>query len=100
MQSTHTPGPWKIINEKTIVGADHPGMGYIADVNLHRNNEQQEADGLANAAFIVRACNAHEEMVNQLRLAQRMLLQTDWRLEEGFMAEIAAAIAKAEGRHS
>lgn len=105
MQRTHTPGPWILEPDDEVPEAERwtdiqilkEGHGYIAGVHCAEGVHLTSED-FANAAFIVRACNAHEELVNQLRLAQRMLLQTDWRLEEGFMAEIAAAIAKAEGR--
>ncbi len=68
-----TQGPWRLINEKTIVGADHPGQGYIADVNLHRNNDQQQIDGAVNAAHIVRCVNSHEPMLNALKMARRKI---------------------------
>lgn len=95
--STPTKGPWTVNKYSQIITPTREVLlvsGVALPNGIHPRIEEAEA----NAAYIVRACNAHEELVNQLRLAQRMLLQTDWRLEDGFMAEIAAAIAKAEGR--
>ena len=63
----HAPTPWKLINEKTIVGTDHPRQGYVADVNLHRSNDEQQPDGDTNAAHIVRCVNNHESLLNALK---------------------------------
>ena len=63
----HTPTPWKLINEKTIVGADHPRQGYVADVNLHRSNDQQHPDGAINAAHIIHCVNNHEALLQALK---------------------------------
>ena len=74
MHATHTPAPWKIINEKTIVGPDHPGQGYIADVNMHRSpGVQDPPDGAANAAHIVRCVNSHDAIIQALKLARRKI---------------------------
>ena len=56
----HTPGPWRILDSRgqgkaTIVGSDFPAMGFVADVNLCRNNTHQQVDGRANAALIAAA---------------------------------------------
>ena len=61
-KSRHTPGPWHIINEKTIIGADSPRQGYVADVNLHRSNDNGEPDGFANAALIAAAPAMYEAL--------------------------------------
>ena len=66
-KSRHTPGPWHIINEKTIVGADSPRQGYVADVNLHRSSDNGEPDGFANAVLIA-AAPAMYEALAKLRL--------------------------------
>lgn len=54
---THTPAPWSAIPSKThpgtrvvIVGADYPGRGIIAKVNMSRG-----ADAAVNVAMIVAA---------------------------------------------
>ena len=63
----HTPGPWRIIDSRnqskaTIVGADFPAMGFVADVNLCRNNTHQQVDGHANAALIAAAPAMYEAL--------------------------------------
>ena len=92
----HTPGPWRIINSReqskaTIVGADFPRMGYVADVNLCRNNARQQADGHANA-HLVKAAPAMYE-------ALRAIIK-NW--ERGDLAAAVrqgtAALAQAEGK--
>lgn len=63
--STHTPGPWEVSystnfpDQQTIqaVGSDR----ILALIDC--NDEQDEA----NAAFIVRACNSHEAMLEALK---------------------------------
>lgn len=106
--SKHTPGPWSADGANILYAAPHEDDAFeVIEINAPYNSQDRQliayipagfGQSQTNAAFIVRACNAHEELVNQLRLAQRMLLQTNWRLEEEFMAEIAAAIANAEER--
>ena len=61
----HTPGPWRIVDsidqsKVTIVGSDFPAMGFVADVNLCRNNTHQQVDGRANAALIAAAPAMYE----------------------------------------
>ena len=60
---THTPTPWEVI-WKTSVGNKEV---VVADLDCLPNNDENEA----NAAFIVRACNAHYDLVEALE----MLLQ-------------------------
>lgn len=74
-----TPGPWRVINDKTIVGADYPGQGYVADVNLHRNSDAQEVDGQANATLIAAA----PAMYEALSMAHNVL----YMLKQGFPSE-------------
>ena len=68
---SHTPTPWNIDN--TDYGAPliraktcwMKGSRDVAKVLYHYGSEDPEVD--QNAAFIVRACNAHEELVEALR---------------------------------
>jgi hypothetical protein len=66
MEMEYTKGPWKHEGLGTIMGAwettfngqhMHPCRKMIANVDTSWN------EGLANAEFIVRACNAHDELV-------------------------------------
>ena len=96
-KSRHTPGPWHIINEKTIVGADSPRQGYVADVNLHRSSDNGEPDGFANAALIAAAPELLA-IIKDMRQAfyvegtRKALLQVMERSKD--------IIAKSEGRQS
>jgi hypothetical protein len=107
----HTPGPWRIIDsieqsKATIVGADFPAMGFVADVNLCRNNDKEEVDGAANARLIAAAPELLEALKHALAVCEA---ETELRGENdtddyeggaaGPVAEmIRDAITKAEGR--
>ena len=52
---------------------------------------------LENAILLVRAVNTLDEAQEALILAHRMLLQTDWAMEDGALNEIEAVLAKLEG---
>ena len=76
----HTPGPWmqrsrptgKARLERQIYAGESDTLGYIAECyspissfnNYGGPKTVQEAE--ANAAFIVRACNSHDELVAML----------------------------------
>ena len=66
-----TPGPWKIVSSRanTAMGApvenEIHGDGYVVARLGRFYTDTQEA----NAAFIVRSCNAHDDLVAALRLA-------------------------------
>jgi hypothetical protein len=66
MTQTHTPGPWKTgtreftdeVFEAAAHGKDWGGWLIC-----------ETGGNAANAAFIVRACNAHDELVKALEIA-------------------------------
>jgi len=74
----HTPTPWGFeINKKPdggahIVGPNGNDFGIIASINLARVSglTNPRPEGLPNAAFIVRAVNAHDDLVKALALAE------------------------------
>jgi len=72
MSAQHTPTPWKAVRENA-----HPTGGALLGVFVDRadgsciaetfsNCGQSDAECRANAAFIVRACNAHDALVAAL----------------------------------
>ena len=64
----HTPTPWKVIKGGVIIYAQrNPGgrKTYLADVSQDPGINQS----IANAAFIVRACNSHAGLVAALEQA-------------------------------
>ena len=96
----HTPGPWRIIDSRdqgkaTIVGSDFPAMGFVADVNLCRNNTHQQVDGRANAALIAAAPAMYEalkELVTYLQDHVEDEVLDDW----APVLKAAYALAQAE----
>lgn len=61
----HTPTPWKVVRLSDLIGVlDANGFG-VADLVPPSNRDT--SNNAANAAFIVTACNAHDELVAALR---------------------------------
>ena len=99
--SKHTPGPWHVGEVEEIDPEDSQENGinimsaegyYIAGVIGGFSDGVQEA----NAAFIVRACNAHDELVAALRA----YVENDdigARLRSQRFLNARAALAKARG---
>jgi hypothetical protein len=89
----HTPLPWRyqdddtfdLLDNKRIVGANLISPALVFG-GLARESE-------ANAEFIVRACNAHYEMLEALKSVRRYLEQINVTSHQ-----LNVAIAKAEGR--
>ena len=96
----HTPGPWRIIDSRnqskaTIVGADFPAMGFVADVNLCRNNTHQQVDGHANAALIAAAPAMYEALKDALACIEQTLSRKEINERRD---RINAALAQAENK--
>jgi hypothetical protein len=106
----HTPTPWyreDIVSEggptlrKIEIGTVHHT---VAVLSFLRDHDAEEVK--ANAEFIVRAVNAHDELVAALKLAERLLsanvpeyLRPTWNANADRHRElIRAALAKAEGK--
>lgn len=94
--SAHTKGPWttrkRIGGEIVIIPTDHermPDSWIIAECRYQANDE-------ANAAFIIRACNSHEAMLDALKQAVYHG-NAKWLNPQALDAALCA-IAKAEGR--
>lgn len=110
MTTQHTPTPWKVcdiaVNDQwhvgSTIGAADPADGRrVCDVSRIPANYQ------ANAAFIVRACNAHDALVAALKESQAALVawKHSYEAQSGTLAYIDAqwkanneALAQAEGR--
>jgi len=59
----HTPGPWSVgTGLRTSAGK---GIGFIAEIKTLPNRDYQQME--ANADFIVRACNSHDELLEALK---------------------------------
>ena len=100
----HTPGPWRIIDSRdqskaTIVGSDFPDMGFVADVNLCRNNTHQQVDGRANAALIAAAPVMYEALrmlTSEINLST-LNVRKDFSLMNAHACAVKA-ILQAEGK--
>lgn len=111
-QSKHSPLPWRSF---TL----HKGEKHNLDGWTHTTIKKHEVrivaqDGLsiahdifgesetikqANAAFIVRACNAHEELLNACKVAEATIVRLERHAPgsaNGTLDVVRAAIAKAE----
>jgi hypothetical protein len=134
MQEKHTPLPWRVghwggqcLNPDHVKARRHPGPpecvyepyfsegdGGIAGPEPNQMVVDTHYDGLvisdADAEFILRACNAHHELIEALKAATGYLLNAKIDLEtgttkatairtiEGGLTVVRAAIARAEGR--
>jgi len=86
----HTPTPWRKILAPTQIVTDQ-----FVVATLHNENSY------ANAEFILRAVNSHEELIMALRKLRRALDEMSLNPHDEFynLAEIATdALAKAEGK--
>jgi hypothetical protein len=94
MRAEHTPTPWRLAGQATLrtdIGHS-PSDEWIGSV--HWRNRA------ANAEFIVRAANAHDDLVAALRKARNIILQMGLPDEatDRVLLESGNAIDKAEGR--
>jgi hypothetical protein len=77
----HTPTPWRVIEgnlikqDYTTIGLDETAGVLIGSTRGHPSSGfyPTEEEGAANAAFIVRAVNSHEQMVAALRDAESLI---------------------------
>lgn len=111
-QTKHTPTPW-ILSSGTngavrAVHAWKEGGKHIIIAKFPDRTIEDSAEMEANAAFIVRACNAHEELLKLIKTAYCIVaeampkqapdpvafvsVQKDW------LKRTEQAIAKAEGQ--
>lgn len=94
----HTPTPWHV---------EHTDDDYIR-INNENGDLPVEDSGYgkhplivstADAAFIVKACNAHEELIAACMAARSLLLRTTLqdRKDTAVCKQLSDALAKAEG---
>lgn len=91
MQTQHTPGPWRTRATKAgvfILGA----AGEVVSARFCNDAETE-----LNAAFIVRACNSHAELVTLLELTLPLVSEFQYGKTWGLADLIRAALAKAGG---
>lgn len=108
MSNKHTPGPFRIAENEWNLKTVLPWHGAVlieGDINsglavpplicaLYRGVE-------ANAAFIVRACNAHDELLAACGNAEAVMSIVEPRSDKAeylaCLAQLRAAISKARG---
>lgn len=94
----HTQTPW-MVNGYTIEEKREPSA-CIARVYSDPEDDcgVSEIEGKANAAFIVRAVNSHEELVHTLRWVEDKVNRIgEFGMVEAIRTRLQQAIAKAEG---
>lgn len=122
--SKPTPRPWTVEDVMgdgpiDICGPDIPGRGSpnliataLADLGVGGDVLRENSEAIANARFIVQACNYHEELLEALKTAFSGFIEihahgigcpkcpsvSEDPLDCPAVRYIEAAIAKAEGR--
>lgn len=74
-ETKHTPTPWRVVSGTLIKDELMPFDRDERDTSLIASTGGQAASdkAQANAAFIVRACNSHEQLMALTRRAQAIL---------------------------
>jgi hypothetical protein len=75
VMAEHTKTPWRVERGVIVAGSEDD---YVCDTACYRKSSENEA----NAAFIVRAVNAHDEMVEALTAGEAALVEAISRLED------------------
>ena len=91
----HTPTPWDtngfLSNDGIRIYHRQDEVAHLSDIGLDQDVLE------AHAAFIIRAVNAHDDLLAALKEARNFVLATPFAAPTQ-LARIDAAIAKAEGR--
>lgn len=90
-ENKHAPTPWRITETERIVGQD----GRTIRIEGVAFPGGADPEAVANAEFIVRACNSHEALLESLQEMVKWIEEGDY--EDGFLGKARAAIAKATG---
>ncbi len=73
MKPAHTPTPWRMepssFDDELLILCDETCVAAIPVWEDDDNTDTLRAQSHANAAFIVRACNAHDGLATALKLA-------------------------------
>jgi len=89
----HTPGPWSIGKRRWITSGD------LDIARIHSVSKIGEAEAVANAEFIVRACNSHYDLLETLDIL-RLDLENNGEIfgtDEARITLMEEAIAQARG---
>lgn len=96
----HTPGPWKVskLDGRTINGKAYRNRAGNLVTPAIASIKERTGETEANAAFIVQACNCHDELVAALKMLIRFI-PDGWPMPLGYsqvVAQAETALAKAE----
>ena len=82
MTTKHTKGPWRSENAMSsdfnkiryITGPDCEKIAEVQQTEYYNSDTRMpQGEALANAAFIVRACNSHYELLEALEAAKKLM---------------------------
>lgn len=96
----HTPTPWGADKFGSVRAEAGQGDVIAMVCTPCGVDEERWERGQVNAAFIVRACNAHDELVATLEDVQRLLAAQPHGQVTRVYARVKAALAKAKGELS
>jgi len=102
----HTPTPWEILGATIIIA---PETAYICELCDPKPEANQKLElrspkwdeGIANAQFIVKACNCHDELLEALKNAKVAfdhMSRSERVMLVPVIGSVEAAIAKVERR--
>lgn len=103
MNAKHTPTPWQAEGYRVIKQMrEEP---YEADLII-ASTGNSTTEAIENAAFIVRACNSHQELLLACKKAESTLIEIKEFLSvlgasyltDGALQFLSSSISKAEGR--
>lgn len=102
-ETKHTPLPWRLYegDDYISVGTTDPSDPLILDTIGQRSNDpdRPEDEQVANAEFIVRAVNSHDDLLAVCRaVLDRHSYQGTGEPWPALFEAARAAVAKAEGR--
>jgi hypothetical protein len=85
MEQKHSPLPWRISNQGDKFSIKSRDELFIVSQL-----------GMANAQFIVRACNAHEELLEAMKKVEEMIYDSDNKTARNAAEILQAVISKVE----
>ena len=103
-ENKHTPTPWIVDPGTVTIHAQNPINGSCIASVLGTGDEDSDQVSLADAEFIVRACNSHEALLEAAKRAYTHisltigLVSNKTREEKELLQMIHLAIAQAEAR--
>jgi len=86
--NAHTKTPWSIVHDTQIYGLDEEN---VATANRMQGRDNQ----VANAAFIVRACNSHDALVAALEDIRDIIADQTYPTHAMKISDISAAVERA-----